>query len=66
MTTWETAAQAAKRTQQSPDLIRAAVKRGDLPAYPVGKGRDYRLDADEVDAWMRSRSWEPASNRTAS
>jgi excisionase family DNA binding protein len=61
MTVWETPVEAAERTRQSADLIRAAVKSGDLPAYPVGKGRDYRLDADEVDIWMKSRSWEPRS-----
>lgn len=59
MTVWETPGEAADRTRQSADLIRAAVKAGDLAAYAVGKGRDYRLDADEVDAWMKSRSWEP-------
>jgi excisionase family DNA binding protein len=62
MTIWETAVEAAKRTKQSADLIRSAVKNGDLPAYAIGKGgRDYRLDASEVDAWMRSRSYEPRS-----
>lgn len=40
-------------------IIRAAVKAGDLPAYPVGKGREYRLTADDVDEWMKSRSYEP-------
>lgn len=66
MTVWETPVEAAKRTRQSADLIRAAVTSGELPAYPIGKGREYRLDASEVDGWMKSRSWEPASNRTAS
>lgn len=59
MTVWETAVEAAERTRQSADLIRAAVKGGELPAYAVGKGRDYRLDAAEVDEWMKSRSYEP-------
>lgn len=61
MIQWETPKQAATRTQQSPDLIRAAVKCGDLPANPIGTGRDYRLDPDEVDLWMKSRSYEPKS-----
>lgn len=61
MTTWLTAAQAAEHLQLSEPLIRDAVKRGDLPAYSVGRGREYRLDQAEVDAWMKSRSWEPRS-----
>lgn len=59
MTNWLTAAQAAEHLQLSEPLIRDAVKRGDLPAYSVGRGREYRLDQAEVDLWMRSRAWEP-------
>lgn len=54
MTTWATKSEAAQHVRISVDLIAAAVKSGDLPAYPIGKGRDYRLDLDEVDAWMKS------------
>ena len=57
---WERPRDAAKRCQISIDLIRQAVKGGDLQAYPVGRGtREYRLDPAEVDAWMKSRAWEP-------
>lgn len=59
VTNWLTAAQAAEYISVSEPIIRDAVKKGDLPAYPVGKGREYRLTADEIDAWMMSRSWEP-------
>jgi excisionase family DNA binding protein len=59
MTIWQTVADAAEYVKVSPDIIRAAVKSGDLPAYPVGKGREYRLTAGDVDDWMRSRSYEP-------
>jgi excisionase family DNA binding protein len=59
MTVWLTVADAAEYVKVSPDIIHAAVKAGDLPAYPVGKGREYRLDAAEVDSWLRSRAWEP-------
>lgn len=58
---WEKVAQSAERLQISADLIRAAVKSGDLPSYAVGKGREYRLDATEVDGWLKSRSYEPRS-----
>lgn len=61
MTIWLTVAKAADYVDVSPDIIRAAVKAGDLPAYPVGKGREYRLTAEDIDGWMRSRSWEPRS-----
>lgn len=62
MTTWLTRPEAAEYARVSVDIIRAAVKNGDLPAYAVGSGkREYRLKANEVDAWMESRPWEPAS-----
>lgn len=61
MTVWLTVAKAADYVDVSPDIIRSAVKAGDLPAYPVGKGREYRLTAEDIDGWMRSRSWEPRS-----
>jgi excisionase family DNA binding protein len=59
MTQWLTPQEAADYIRVSLPLISEAVNRGDLPAYPVGKGRNYRLDASEVDAWMKSRSYEP-------
>lgn len=59
MTNWLTAAGAAEYVKTSEPIIRDAVKKGDLQAYPIGKGREYRLDADEVDAWMKSKSYEP-------
>jgi excisionase family DNA binding protein len=43
----------------NPATIREAVKAGDLQAFPVGTGREYRLREEDVDAWMTSRSWEP-------
>ncbi len=61
MTTWATKAEAAQHVRCSPDLIAQAVKDGHLPAYSIGKGRDYRLDLNEVDEWMKSRSYEPES-----
>ncbi|MCV7059949.1 excisionase family DNA-binding protein [Mycolicibacterium vaccae] len=55
-----TAESAAKYATVSLRTIRQAVQDGDLAAYPVGKvGRHYRLTADDIDAWMKSRSWEP-------
>ncbi|WP_448389455.1 helix-turn-helix domain-containing protein [Mycolicibacterium sp. XJ1904] len=61
MTVWFTPTEAAEYLKVSVDLIRAAVKAGELPAYPVGTGRDYRLRASDIDDWMMSRSWEPRS-----
>lgn len=58
-TTWLTVQGAADYLSVSTDLIRAAVSGGDLPAYPIGKGREYRLTSDDIDEWMRSRSYEP-------
>jgi excisionase family DNA binding protein len=60
MTVWLTAAAAAEYSTVSEWSIRRAVKDGELVAYPVGKGgRSYRLTAEDVDIWMRSRSYEP-------
>lgn len=60
MTTWLKCADAAVYATVSEDLLRAAVKNGDLPAYAVGKGKEFRLTAEDIDEWMRSRSYEPA------
>lgn len=60
MTTWLTAVEAAEHAKVSAATIRDAVKQGELPASAVGrKGRHYRIAADDVDAWMRSNSYEP-------
>lgn len=66
MTVWHTAATAAEYIRVSEPVIRKAVKDGDLAASAIGTGREYRIDQDEIDAWMKSRSWEPANNRAAS
>lgn len=39
--------------------IRQAVKTGELAAYAIGKGKEYRLRATDIDAWLMSRAWEP-------
>lgn len=59
MTTWLTAAQAAEYVSVSEPIIRDAVKLGDLPSYAIGKGREYRLKASDIDAWMEAHPWEP-------
>lgn len=62
MARWATKHEAAEYVRmRGPDLIARAVNDGELPAYPIGKGRDYRLDLDEVDEWMKSKSYEPRS-----
>lgn len=59
MTTWLTAAEAAEHVRVSEPIIRDAVKRGDLPAYGIGKGRNFRLKASDIDAWLEAQPWEP-------
>jgi excisionase family DNA binding protein len=62
VTEWATLRQAAEHVKASKDVLAAAVRSGDLPAYPIGTGkREYRLDLAEVDAWMKARTWEPRS-----
>lgn len=60
-TLWLTKADAAKYAKIGPKLIANAVAAGELPAYPIGTGREYRLRAIDVDAWMTSRAYEPPS-----
>jgi len=61
MTVWHTAKTGAAHAKLSPDLIRAAVTAGDLQAFAIGTGRDYRLREEDIDAWLTSRSYEPRS-----
>jgi len=66
MSTWLTATEGAKYARVHVCTIRQAVMDGDLPAYPVGKsGRAYRVTAEEIDKWLKSRSYEPPSERGA-
>lgn len=60
MTIWLTAQTAAEYLSVSTSTIREAVKAGELQAYAIGRGREYRLTAEDVDAWMLSRAWEPS------
>lgn len=60
VTVWLTAQTASDYSTVGVDTIRAAVKAGELKAYAIGKGRrEYRLTAEDVDEWMRSRAYEP-------
>lgn len=62
MTVWMTPTEGGEYARCSAATIHRAVKDGDLPAYPVGRGnRLYRVTAEDIDAWMRSRSYEPRS-----
>ena len=63
MTVWLTAVEAAEHAKVSLSIIREAVQQGELPASAVGrKGRHYRIDAADVDAWMKSNSYEPRAS----
>ncbi len=58
-TLWLTKADAAKYAKIGPKLIANAGASGELPAYPIGTGREYRLRAIDIDQWLMSRAWEP-------
>jgi excisionase family DNA binding protein len=62
MTVWHTATTAAEHVKLHPATIREAVKNAEIAAYPVGKGREYRLREEDIDAWMTARSWEPKAS----
>lgn len=60
MTVWLTATEAADHAKVSTWTIREAVKAGELPASSVGRsGRQYRIDAADVDSWLKSNAYEP-------
>jgi excisionase family DNA binding protein len=60
-TTWATVEGAADHIKGSTWTIRKAVKDGDLPAYSIGKGREYRLKLQDVDEWLSAKAFEPRS-----
>ena len=64
-TTWMRVPAAAKYACVSEWTIRQAVMDGDLPAYPIGKGKHYTLNRNDIDTWRMSRSYEPPSERHA-
>ena len=55
--------EAAEHARVSPRVIQDAVQAGDLKAYAIGSGLQYRLDLNDVDAWLKSQTYEP--RRTA-
>ncbi|WP_136244882.1 helix-turn-helix domain-containing protein [Mycobacterium intracellulare] len=59
MTQWLTVPMAADYATVGEFTIRNAVKGGDLKAYAIGTGREYRLTADDIDEWLKSRAYEP-------
>lgn len=61
MTDWHTAETGAEYVRLSERSVRDAVRAGDLPAYKVGTGREYRLKQSDLDEWLEARPWEPRS-----
>jgi len=59
VTTWLTVRDAAKYIgAKSTDVLRAAIRAGELPAYTYGKN-EIRLKAADLDAWLESKPYEP-------
>lgn len=59
-TQWKTPPEAADYVRaKSTDLLRAAVKAGDLKAYAYG--REMRFKTADLDEWMESHPFEPGS-----
>jgi excisionase family DNA binding protein len=60
VTTWLTAPEAAEYVRAKNDrVIRNAVNAGDLPACRYGNA--IRIDAADLDAWLKAQPWEPKS-----
>ena len=59
MTQWLTVAGAVAYVSAKNDrLIRNAIKAGELPACTYGR-TEIRIDAEDLDAWLKSQPWEP-------
>lgn len=57
---WLSVAEAAERTGFTPEVIRRAIRRGELRAYkPLGR---LKIAEEDLDAWMREH---PAAQETA-
>lgn len=60
MTTWFKLSDGAEYARLSADVLRRAIKRGDLKSYaPTPGGKDIRLKASDIDAWIESQPYEP-------
>jgi len=64
MTVWLTVAEGAEYIRaKGTEIIRAAIKAGDLPSYRYGKS-DIRLKASDLDEWLESGPYEPRTSAT--
>jgi excisionase family DNA binding protein len=56
MTAWMTLAEAADYIRaKDTRVLRNAIHAGDLPASLYGKRGDFRVAAEDLDAWLRSK-----------
>jgi len=58
-TLWLTKTEAAAYAKVGARLIQDAVNAGHLQAFAIGKGKEYRLRAQDIDTWLTARAWEP-------
>ncbi|TDO15016.1 excisionase family DNA binding protein [Mycobacterium sp. BK086] len=59
MTTWLTKREAGDYARVSESTITQAVKKGELPAYTMRSGTQYRFRAEDIDKWLMSKPWQP-------
>lgn len=60
---WLTVAEALERIRaKDPRVIRSAIRSGELPASVLGS-HQIRIHADDLDAWLRSRSYLDKEDR---
>ncbi len=60
MTTWLKMAEAVEHAKVSQEVIRAAIKAGDLPSYaPTPGGRNILLKSTDIDEWIEGRPYIP-------
>jgi excisionase family DNA binding protein len=56
---WLTQKQAAARAQRGVRVINEALRNGELRGYQRGVGGNWRIDRDDLDAWVRGETPPP-------
>jgi excisionase family DNA binding protein len=63
---WLTVDDVAKRLDVKEETVRRLLRRGELPGMQISKRSGWRVRAEDVDAFIRSRfrtAWTPTAGR---
>lgn len=62
---WLTVADVARRLDVTEETVRRLLRRGELPGMRISRRSGWRVRAEDVDAFIRSRfrpAWAPAAD----